>query len=142
MNCPEGTAVSVPLRREGLCARQGVVVRRAVGLGRPVAAVAGALAVGYMRPLLPYALAFAAGAMIFVVVEEVVPESQSGGHADLATLGRRFAVMMTLDVALGCAGRVGRRSWTSPLGRSERCDDDATRAGSRSTALGTPALPT
>jgi ZIP family zinc transporter len=69
----------------------------------PVAAVIGALAVTAMRPLLPYALAFAAGAMIFVVIEEVVPESQSGGHADLATLGTivGFAVMMTLDVALG-----------------------------------------
>jgi ZIP family zinc transporter len=69
----------------------------------PVAAVIGALAVTMMRPMLPYALAFAAGAMIFVVVEEVIPESQSGGHSDLATLGAMvgFAVMMTLDVALG-----------------------------------------
>ena len=68
----------------------------------PVAGVAGAAAVLIMRPILPYALAFAAGAMIFVVVEEVVPESQSGGHPDVATLGAigGFAVMMVLDVAL------------------------------------------
>jgi zinc transporter, ZIP family len=69
----------------------------------PVAAVAGAALVVMMRPLLPYALAFAAGAMIFVVVEQVVPESQSGGNTDKATLGAMvgFGVMMTLDVALG-----------------------------------------
>jgi ZIP family zinc transporter len=69
----------------------------------PFAAVAGAVAVTMMRPLLPYALAFAAGAMIFVSVEEVIPESQSGGNSDMATLGAivGFAVMMTLDVALG-----------------------------------------
>jgi ZIP family zinc transporter len=68
----------------------------------PVAGVLGAVAVLVMRPLLPYALAFAAGAMIFVVVEEVVPESQRGGNADIATLGAMigFAVMMTLDVGL------------------------------------------
>ena len=77
----------------------GRTLSRTVALG----AVAGALAVGVMRPLLPYALAFAAGAMIFVVVEEVIPESQSGGHGDLATVGTivGFAVMMVLDVALG-----------------------------------------
>ena len=68
-----------------------------------MAAVIGALAVVTMRPILPDALAFAAGAMIFVVVEEVIPESQRGGNSDLATLGAMvgFAVMMTLDVALG-----------------------------------------
>ncbi|HSC28901.1 MAG TPA: hypothetical protein VLD67_16615, partial [Vicinamibacterales bacterium] len=68
----------------------------------PIAGVGGAAAVLLMRPILPYALAFAAGAMIFVVVEEVVPESQSGGHPDSATLGAivGFAVMMVLDVAL------------------------------------------
>ena len=72
-------------------------------LVEPFAAVAGAIAVTMMRPLLPYALAFAAGAMIFVTVEEVIPESQSGGNSDMATLGAivGFAVMMTLDVALG-----------------------------------------
>ena len=69
----------------------------------PIAGVLGALAVILVRPMLPYALAFAAGAMIFVVVEELIPESQQGGHTDFATMGGMvgFAVMMTLDVALG-----------------------------------------
>lgn len=102
-NCPEGTAVSVPLRREGLSRARAWWYGQLSAAVEPVAAVAGAAAVTLMRPLLPYALAFAAGAMIFVVVEEVVPESQSGGHTDSATLGAMvgFAVMMTLDVALG-----------------------------------------
>jgi zinc transporter, ZIP family len=102
-NCPEGTAISVPLRREGLSRFKSWWYGQLSAAVEPVAAVAGALAVTMMRPLLPYALAFAAGAMIFVVVEEVIPESQSGGHGDRATLGTMvgFAVMMTLDVALG-----------------------------------------
>lgn len=102
-NCPEGTAVSVPLRREGLSRARAWWYGQMSALVEPVAAVVGALAVTAMRPMLPYALAFAAGAMIFVVVEEVIPESQSGGHGDLATLGTivGFGVMMTLDVALG-----------------------------------------
>ena len=102
-NCPEGTAVSVPLRREGMSRFKSWWYGQASAAVEPVAAVIGAAAVTMMRPLLPYALAFAAGAMIFVVVEEVVPESQSGGHTDSATLGAMvgFAVMMTLDVALG-----------------------------------------
>jgi ZIP family zinc transporter len=102
-NCPEGTAVAVPLRREGLSRARAWWYGQLSAVVEPVAAVIGALAVTAMRPLLPYALAFAAGAMVFVVIEEVVPESQSGGHADLATLGTivGFAVMMTLDVALG-----------------------------------------
>jgi zinc transporter, ZIP family len=102
-NCPEGTAVSVPLRREGLSRFQSWWYGQLSAIVEPFAAVIGAAAAVVMRPLLPYALAFAAGAMIFVVVEEVVPESQSGGHTDMATLGAMvgFAVMMTLDVALG-----------------------------------------
>jgi len=73
------------------------------GIVEPVAGVIGAVAVIFARPLLPYALGFAAGAMIFVVVEEVVPESQRGGNTDLATMGAMigFAVMMILDVAFG-----------------------------------------
>ena len=69
----------------------------------PVAAVIGALAVTFFTPILPYALAFAAGAMIFIVVEEVIPESQKGGNTDLATMGliAGFLVMMGLDVGLG-----------------------------------------
>jgi len=102
-NCPEGTAVSVPLRREGLSCGKAWWYGQMSAVVEPFAAVAGALAVTIMQPVLPYALAFAAGAMIFVTVEEVIPESQSGGHADIATLGAivGFAVMMTLDVALG-----------------------------------------
>lgn len=102
-NCPEGTAVAVPLRREGLSRLRSWWYGQLSAAVEPVAAVVGAAAVVLMRPALPYALAFAAGAMIFVVVEEVVPESQAGGHADSATLGAMvgFAVMMTLDVALG-----------------------------------------
>jgi ZIP family zinc transporter len=95
--------VAVPLRREGLSRAKAWWYGQLSATVEPVAAVAGALAVTAMRPMLPYALAFAAGAMIFVVVEEVIPESQSGGNGDLATLGTivGFAVMMTLDVALG-----------------------------------------
>jgi ZIP family zinc transporter len=102
-NCPEGTAVAVPLRREGLSRLKAWWYGQLSALVEPVAAVLGAVAVVAMRPMLPYALAFAAGAMIFVVVEEVIPESQQGGHGDLATIGTMvgFAVMMTLDVALG-----------------------------------------
>ncbi len=102
-NCPEGTAVAVPLRREGLSRLKAWWYGQLSATVEPVAAVIGALAVMTMRPILPYALAFAAGAMIFVVVEEVIPESQRGGNSDLATLGAMvgFAVMMTLDVALG-----------------------------------------
>lgn len=102
-NCPEGTAIAVPLRREGLSRAKAWWYGQLSAAVEPVAAVVGALAVMWMRPILPYALAFAAGAMIFVVVEEVIPESQSGGNGDTATLGTMigFAVMMTLDVALG-----------------------------------------
>jgi ZIP family zinc transporter len=102
-NFPEGTAVSVPLRREGMSRLKAFWYGQASGLVEPVAAVVGAAAVIVMRPILPYALAFAAGAMIFVVVEELIPESQQGKNTDLATLGviGGFALMMTLDVALG-----------------------------------------
>ncbi|MBN1152954.1 MAG: ZIP family metal transporter [Dehalococcoidia bacterium] len=102
-NFPEGLAVAVPLRREGLSRLRSFWYGQLSGAVEVVAGVLGALAVVMVRPLLPYALAFAAGAMIFVVIEEVVPESQRGGNTDLATLGGMlgFAVMMTLDVALG-----------------------------------------
>jgi ZIP family zinc transporter len=102
-NCPEGTAVSVPLRREGLSRARSFYYGQMTAWVEPIAGVLGAAAVLVMRPILPYALAFAAGAMIFVVVEEVIPESQTGGHPDIATFGAilGFAVMMVLDVALG-----------------------------------------
>jgi ZIP family zinc transporter len=102
-NFPEGTAVSVPLRREGLSVMRSFWYGQLSGFVEPVAGVLGAAAVILIQPILPYALAFAAGAMIFVVVEELIPESQLGKNTDVATLGALlgFAVMMTLDVALG-----------------------------------------
>jgi len=102
-NFPEGAAVSVPLRREKLSRWKSFVYGQFSGVVEPVAGVIGALAVIYMRPMLPYALSFAAGAMIYVVVEELIPESQFGDEVDLSTIGAMlgFAVMMTLDVALG-----------------------------------------
>ncbi len=102
-NFPEGLAVAMPLRREGMSRGRSFWYGQASALVEPVASVFGAALVLVARPLLPYALAFAAGAMIFVVVEELVPESQSGGHGDAATLGvcAGFVVMMVLDVALG-----------------------------------------
>lgn len=102
-NLPEGAAVSVPLRREGLSRAKSFWYGQLSGLVEPVAGVIGAAAVMYIQPILPYALAFAAGAMIFVVVEELIPESQTSGNTHVATLGTMlgFAVMMLLDVALG-----------------------------------------
>lgn len=102
-NLPEGTAVSVPLRREGVGVGKSFYYGQLSGAVEPVFAVFGALAVIYVQPVLPFALAFAAGAMIYVVVEELIPESQHHGNTDLATLGTMvgFVIMMTLDVALG-----------------------------------------
>jgi ZIP family zinc transporter len=100
-NFPEGLAVSVPLRREGMSRRKSFWYGQLSGVVEPIAGVIGAAAVILAQPILPYALAFAAGAMIFVVVEELVPESQRGGNTDLATMGAiiGFVVMMMLDVA-------------------------------------------
>lgn len=102
-NFPEGMAVSIPLRREGLTQMKSFWYGQLSGVVEPVAALIGAVAVIFAAPILPYALAFAAGAMIFVVVEDVVPESQMHGNADLATMGALvgFVVMMVLDVGLG-----------------------------------------
>ena len=102
-NFPEGTAVSVPLRREGLSRTKSFWYGQLSGTVEPIAGVLGAAAVLFIKPILPYALAFAAGAMIYVVVEELIPESQLESITDVATIGAMlgFAVMMTLDVALG-----------------------------------------
>lgn len=102
-NFPEGVAVAMPLRREGVSPFRSFWYGQLSAVVEPIAGVLGAGAVLLMRPLLPYALAFAAGAMIFVVIEEVVPEAQCSGHGDIATMGAvlGFAVMMLLDVALG-----------------------------------------
>jgi len=102
-NFPEGLAVSMPLRREGMSRLKSFWYGQLSGTVEPIAGVIGAAAVIVAQPILPYALGFAAGAMIFVVVEEVVPESQRGGNTDLATMGAMvgFVVMMVLDVAFG-----------------------------------------
>jgi ZIP family zinc transporter len=102
-NFPEGTAVSMPLRREGMGKLRSFWYGQLSGMVEPLAAVLGAAFVLAAEPMLPYALAFAAGAMIFVVVEEVIPESQRGGNTDFATMGAMigFTVMMFLDVSLG-----------------------------------------
>jgi len=102
-NFPEGTAVSMPLRREGMSKGRSFWYGQLSGMVEPLAGVLGALFVLSARPLLPYALSFAAGAMIYVVVEEVIPEAQRGGNHDFATMGAMigFAVMMFLDVWLG-----------------------------------------
>lgn len=105
-NFPEGAAVSVPLRREGLSRWKAFLYGQASGIVEPIAGVLGAIAVVKMKPILPYALAFAAGAMIYVVVEELIPEAQreeGGSKTDIATIGCMigFTVMMVLDVAFG-----------------------------------------
>ena len=102
-NFPEGLAVSMPLRREGFSRGKSFLYGQASGMVEPIAGVLGAAAVLLMRPILPYALSFAAGAMIYVVVEELIPESQQGQDTHMSTIGAMlgFAVMMILDVALG-----------------------------------------
>ena len=102
-NFPEGLAVSMPLRREGMARGRSFWYGQLSGVVEPISAVIGAAAVIYVQPLLPFALAFAAGAMIYVVVEELIPESQQHGNTDIATLATMlgFCLMMVLDVALG-----------------------------------------
>lgn len=102
-NFPEGIAVSMPLRRMGMSRRKSFFYGQASALVEPIAAVTGALAVGFFTPILPYALAFAAGAMIFVVIEEVIPEAQQNKNSDWSTLGfiGGFIIMMSMDVVLG-----------------------------------------
>jgi len=102
-NFPEGMAVSLPLRREGISRRKALWYGQLSGMVEPVAGVVGAAAVMVFYPILPYALAFAAGAMIFVVIEEVIPESQRSHNSDISSIGTvlGFTTMMILDVALG-----------------------------------------
>ncbi len=105
-NFPEGAAVSIPLRREGFSRTKAFLYGQASGVVEPIAGVLGAFAVLKIQPILPYALSFAAGAMIYVVVEELIPEAQreeGGSKTDIATIGAMvgFAVMMILDVGLG-----------------------------------------
>ena len=104
-NFPEGAAVSLPLRREGYSRKKSFFMGQASGLVEPVAGIIGALMVVYVEAILPYALAFAAGAMILVAVHELIPECQRNQKAQpyFATMGivTGFAVMMLLDVMLG-----------------------------------------
>lgn len=102
-NFPEGVAVSMPLRRDGMSRWKSFQYGQFSGMVEPIAAVIGALAVTFMEPLLPYALSFAAGAMVFVTAEEVIPGSQENGNKDLASMSLMvgFTIMMILDVALG-----------------------------------------
>lgn len=102
-NLPEGIAVAMPLRRLGMSRRKSFFYGQFSAIVEPIAGVVGALAVTVFTPILPYALAFAAGAMIFVVVEEVIPEAQQNKDSDIATIGFiiGFLIMMSLDVVLG-----------------------------------------
>tara|TARA_R110002049_G_scaffold182485_2_gene350378 strand:+ start:122012 stop:122833 length:822 start_codon:yes stop_codon:yes gene_type:complete len=102
-NFPEGTAVAMPLRMDGMSRRKAFWYGQLSGIVEPIAAVMGAAAVAYASAILPYALSFAAGAMIYVVVEELIPESHRAGNVDLATISLMigFTIMMILDVALG-----------------------------------------
>ncbi|MFQ5431561.1 MAG: ZIP family metal transporter [Nitrospinota bacterium] len=102
-NLPEGAAVSWPLRREGMPKFKCLWYGQLSGAVEPIGGVVGAAAVVIAKPILPYAMAFAAGAMIYVVAEELIPESQNNGYADQATIGLMvgFTIMMILDVAFG-----------------------------------------
>lgn len=101
-NFPEGLAVSLPLRREGMSRIKSFWYGQLSGVVEPAAALVGVLTVASSQALMPYALGFAAGAMIYVVVEEVIPESQTGGNSDIASLGTivGFLLMMILDVSM------------------------------------------
>lgn len=102
-NFPEGAAVSLPLRGEGMSKGKSFFYGQFSGFVEPIAAIIGCISVTYIQPILPYALSFAAGAMIFVVAEEVIPGSQERGNKDLAAMSLMvgFTIMMILDVALG-----------------------------------------
>lgn len=102
-NFPEGVAVAMPLRREGISRGKAFWYGQMSGIVEPIAAIAGCYFVTIARPILPYALSFAAGAMVFVVVEEVIPETREGPYGDMATIALMlgFALMMSLDVGLG-----------------------------------------
>lgn len=102
-NIPEGIAVSMPLLRDGYTKKKSFLFGQFSGMVEPISAIIGFLAVSFIQPILPLALAFAAGAMIFVVAEEVIPSSQEEGNKDLAVISLMigFTIMMILDVSLG-----------------------------------------
>jgi ZIP family zinc transporter len=102
-NFPEGAAISIPIRRLGVKRTTSFLIGASTGIVEPIAAFLTILLANLVTPILPYLLSFAAGAMIYVVVEELIPESQSGEHSNLATIGVAigFTLMMILDIALG-----------------------------------------
>ena len=102
-NCPEGAAISLPLRREGLSRTRSFAYGALSGIVEPVGGILAVLVAGSIQPLLPWLLAFAAGAMLYVVVEGLIPEAHLGEHSNVGTLGvmAGFLVMMALDTALG-----------------------------------------
>lgn len=102
-NFPEGAIISMPLKSQGLSKTRAFIYGALSGIVEPAAAFLTILLTGFVVPLLPYLLAFAAGAMIYVVVEELIPEAQTGAHSNISTVGvaAGFVLMMILDVALG-----------------------------------------
>lgn len=102
-NFPEGAIISMPLKSEGISRRKSFLYGTLSGLVEPFGAIAVILLSDFLIPLLPYLLSFAAGAMIYVIVEEIIPEASEGTHSNIATIGFAvgFCVMMILDVALG-----------------------------------------
>lgn len=102
-NFPEGAIISMPLRSAGLSKNKSFIYGALSGIVEPMGAAITVLLASYVVPILPYLLAFAAGAMIYVVVEELIPEASQGSHSNIATIGFAigFVVMMVLDVALG-----------------------------------------
>lgn len=102
-NFPEGAIISMPLRTEGISKNKAFIYGTLSGIVEPIGAVITILLINTVVPILPYLLSFAAGAMIYVVVEELIPESQAGEHSNIGTIGVAidFAIMMILDIALG-----------------------------------------
>lgn len=102
-NFPEGAIISMPLKAEGITKKKSFIYGVLSGIVEPIAAILTILFTGLVTPLMPYFLSFAAGAMIYVIVEELIPESQSGSHSNLSTIGVAigFVIMMILDIQLG-----------------------------------------
>ena len=102
-NFPEGAIISMPLKNEGMSKPKAFLYGTLSGIVEPIGAIITILLTGIVTPILPYLLSFAAGAMIYVVVEELIPESQAGEHSNIGTIGVAigFVIMMILDIALG-----------------------------------------
>jgi ZIP family zinc transporter len=102
-NFPEGTAVSIPLKRDGYSNKKAFFIGQLSGIVEPISGIIGCILVQKIQVIMPFILAFAAGAMIYVVVEELIPEAQEGKHSNIATIALAigFVLMMVLDIALG-----------------------------------------